>query len=279
MTSLERTSGGLRAYAEHRKALGLPGTTHVAVRNAIQDGRLSESVKNVDGATVIDFVAADVEWAARTDPTRQQRTVRNAEAEEATRRRLFFRAKTLERKCRDRQAQLVDAHGWAAAVGAMLREIRESIGSIPGEWAHRCGHLSAEVLVSARQAVDDALGLLETLEEKWPAPSGPLNMATPPARESDEAAPLSLTDVAALEKFWHARAAELEFYELTGAALRVAAVQSAVEEVCSNVRSRLLGMPSGMKQRAPELTLTELATLDGLIRETLTTLAEHVEAA
>jgi hypothetical protein len=67
MSPVATHSGGLRAYAAHRKASGLPGTTHKAVQRAIESDRLSKSVRKVDGGvTIIDFAAADREWAENT---------------------------------------------------------------------------------------------------------------------------------------------------------------------------------------------------------------------
>jgi hypothetical protein len=60
----------LQAYANHRKALGLRGTSHVAVLNAINDGRLSAPAVRKDGKYwVIDPALADGQWASRTDLT------------------------------------------------------------------------------------------------------------------------------------------------------------------------------------------------------------------
>ena len=60
----------LQAYANHRKALGLRGTSHVAVINAYKDGRLSEPAVRRDGRSwVINAELADEQWAARTDPS------------------------------------------------------------------------------------------------------------------------------------------------------------------------------------------------------------------
>jgi hypothetical protein len=62
----------LQAYANHRKALGLRGASHVAVLNAISDGRLSEPAVRREGRNwVIDPALADAQWAARTDPGEQ----------------------------------------------------------------------------------------------------------------------------------------------------------------------------------------------------------------
>lgn len=60
----------LQAYANHRKAMGLRGQSHVAVLNAINDGRLTPPAVERHGRSwVINAELADEQWAARTDLT------------------------------------------------------------------------------------------------------------------------------------------------------------------------------------------------------------------
>jgi hypothetical protein len=62
----------LQQYANHRKALGLRGTSHVAVINAYNDGRLSEPAVRREGRSwIINAELADEQWATRTDPSSQ----------------------------------------------------------------------------------------------------------------------------------------------------------------------------------------------------------------
>lgn len=56
---------GLRAYARHRKELGLAGGTLRAVQVAIKSGRLSKAL-TPDRKAIADTKAADDEWAATT---------------------------------------------------------------------------------------------------------------------------------------------------------------------------------------------------------------------
>ena len=57
----------LEAYAKHRKARGLRGTSHVAVLKAIDTGRLTEpAVRKVNGRWQIDAPLADAQWAGNT---------------------------------------------------------------------------------------------------------------------------------------------------------------------------------------------------------------------
>jgi len=58
-------SMSLRAYAKHRKALGLRGGSHVAVRQAIRDQRIVEGV-TADGQIIAEI--ADTEWGRNTAP-------------------------------------------------------------------------------------------------------------------------------------------------------------------------------------------------------------------
>ena len=60
----------LRAYAKHRKALGLDGGSHVAVRKAIRDHRVVEGVV-ADGKIIAEI--ADAEWERNTAPKPQAR--------------------------------------------------------------------------------------------------------------------------------------------------------------------------------------------------------------
>ena len=60
----------LQQYANHRKALGLRGTSHVAVRDACIDGRLTlPAVRREGRSWIIDADLADEQWATRTDPS------------------------------------------------------------------------------------------------------------------------------------------------------------------------------------------------------------------
>ena len=60
----------LQAYANHRKALGLRGTSHVAVINAIKGERLTPPAVRREGRSwIINAELADEQWATRTDPS------------------------------------------------------------------------------------------------------------------------------------------------------------------------------------------------------------------
>ena len=66
----------LQAYAQHRRDNGLRGATHVAVLQAIRDGRLTEPAAVFDGKRWrIDPALADQQWLANTS-TRPSDVVR-----------------------------------------------------------------------------------------------------------------------------------------------------------------------------------------------------------
>lgn len=70
----------IRAYAQHRAALGLPGTSHTAVRKAIAAGRITPEA---DGT--IEPERADAQWAGQTDPAMQRGAAAQAQAAETAR--------------------------------------------------------------------------------------------------------------------------------------------------------------------------------------------------
>ena len=55
----------IRAYARHRRALGLPGGDESTVRRAVRDGRVPRELVTADGK-ILDAEAADLAWAANT---------------------------------------------------------------------------------------------------------------------------------------------------------------------------------------------------------------------
>ncbi len=77
----------MRQYAEHRRARGLAGGTHVAVRKAIRDGRLTTKSATKRGRRwLIDPTKADREWNENTAGPKQRdpetlSTARKAAAE------------------------------------------------------------------------------------------------------------------------------------------------------------------------------------------------------
>lgn len=169
----------LRAYAAHRKALGLPGGSLQSVQRAVQRDRIT--VVTVDGLKRIpDPEAADREWAANTDHSRAPGYVKD---------------------------------------------------------------------LAGPQGDDED----DDLDSEGPAGS--------------------LATAAARQKHWQAELAELNYKQRAGELVNAADMAAEMADAFSTVRTKLLGLPSKAKQLLPHLTLADLATLDGIVRESLEELA------
>lgn len=69
---MSRQLMGMREYARHREANGLPGQTLRAVQRAIETGRIS-TVSDEKGRQRIDAEVADIQWNRNTDPDQSDR--------------------------------------------------------------------------------------------------------------------------------------------------------------------------------------------------------------
>lgn len=167
----------LRAYARHRKDLGLKGATHRAVQKAIADGRIEGAVRVVNGDAKIDPVVADQEWASKTDALRSNAggdpttgrplgdldgaprvearegsssVADQARAAQAV--RLTYQAKLAELEYRQKVGELVEAALVEREQHRAARALRDRIRAIPDRMAaglaaetdpHRCRLLLA----------------------------------------------------------------------------------------------------------------------------------------
>jgi hypothetical protein len=82
-----------------------------------------------------------------------------------------------------------------------------------------------------------------------------------------------LAKASAREKHWRAELAELNYKQRSGELVNAAEMTATMADAFSTVRTKLLGVPSKAKQQLPHLTLADLATLDGIVREALEGLA------
>lgn len=92
--------------------------------------------------------------------------------------------------------------------------------------------------------------------------------------QTDEPAAMTMSVASTSEKFWKARLAELKFKQESGELVPAADVARGWVDIITNAKTRLLGIPSRAKQALPHLTVTDIAALEGLIREALEGLAE-----
>jgi hypothetical protein len=129
--------------------------------------------------------------------------------------------------------------------------------------------------------------------EKAPPPVGRPPLAAPPPVAADrprlEAPPalppglpeelaaaaseMSLAEASALEKFWKAKLAELDFGERSGDLVSAEEVKAKWIELVTLSKTKLLGIPSKCKARIPSLTAADVGVIDGLVREALEELA------
>lgn len=84
---------------------------------------------------------------------------------------------------------------------------------------------------------------------------------------------MSLTQATAAEKVWKAKLAELDFRKKAGELVPSHDVKERLTSVFTSCRTKLLGIPSRMKQRLPHLTASEIGEVENLVREALEELA------
>lgn len=107
------------------------------------------------------------------------------------------------------------------------------------------------------------------------APPPPRQPRTGEAQLPDN---LSLGEESAREKFWKAQIAELDYRERLGALVDAKEMNDKLVDVFTRCRTRLLGLPTRSKQQLPHLSVTDIGTLDSLVREALDELALELEA-
>lgn len=124
----------------------------------------------------------------------------------------------------------------------------------------------------AQKRANAAGGVLLPLASSAPtAPAAPA--VTPAPAESD--GETQFTAAARLKKA-QADMAELKRDEARGLLVPAADVQRKVSEKYRAAKTRLLALPSAVKQAIPRLTPAEVEQIDTLVREALTDLADDV---
>lgn len=79
----------------------------------------------------------------------------------------------------------------------------------------------------------------------------------------------SMADAAAREKHWRAKLAELKYKAAAGELVPASEVETSWANTLSQVRTKLLGIPTQFRQALPTLTPPDLVLLENLIREAL----------
>lgn len=90
---------------------------------------------------------------------------------------------------------------------------------------------------------------------------------------------MSLAEASAAEKYWAAKLKEQQFRERSGELVEVKEVAQKLVDTFTSCRTKLLGVPSRVRQALPELPVTSVAVIEDLIREALEELAQDSAAA
>jgi len=157
----------LEAYAKHRKARGLRGTSHVAVLKAIDTGRLTEpAVRKVNGRWQIDAPLADAQWAGNTsnmpdngtelpEPpnTRQPHPADSGPSlAQAKRAKAVYEAELTRLELQKEKKELISADEVRQEAARLGRQVRDLLLIIPGRNAAK---------VAAMQDQDEVRALLQ----------------------------------------------------------------------------------------------------------------------
>lgn len=139
--------------------------------------------------------------------------------------------------------------------------------------AWKAGRLpQSVVVVDGRPTVPD----FAAADREWAENSDYARHPEPDGDVGTEDGPYA--GAAARERHWKAELAELQYKKRAGELVEADAIAAEVTSAFATVRSALLGLPSKAKQRLPHLTLTDIATLDAIVREGLEALATEGES-
>ena len=136
----------LQSYADHRKAQGLRGASHVAVLKAIDTGRLTEpAVRKVNGRWQIDAPLADAQWAGNTsnmpdsgelpEPpnTRQPHPEGGGPSlAQAKRAKAVYEAELTRLELQRTKKELISADEVRQEAARLARQVRDLLLTIPG---------------------------------------------------------------------------------------------------------------------------------------------------
>lgn len=155
----------LRAYAQRRKSLGLPGGSLPAVRKAIVTGRLVEAVVIVAGVKKIgDPELADREWVANTDPGKQGRDPDDTDGggDEsplglALAREKHWKAEMAELQFRQKAGELVESADVQAQFVDLCTTVRNKLLGLPSRMKQAHPDLTLDELATLDTYVRESL--------------------------------------------------------------------------------------------------------------------------
>jgi hypothetical protein len=122
----------------------------------------------------------------------------------------------------------------------------------------------------------------ELADQEWEANTDPVKrqqaMAhyAPPEAGALPAPTGAMTfgEASAVEKLWKARQAELNFREEAKELIRLSDAEKDRATDYTEIRTRLLGIPSRLRQDAPHIAPADIIRVENLIREALQVLAD-----
>lgn len=152
----------LEAYAKHRKARGLRGTSHVAVLKAIDTGRLTEpAVRKVNGRWQIDAPLADAQWAGNTNNmpdsgelpeppnTRQPHPEGGGPSlAQAKRAKAVYEAELTRLELQRTKKELISADEVRQEASRLGRQVRDLLLTIPGRNAAKMATMQDSQAIS-----------------------------------------------------------------------------------------------------------------------------------
>ena len=166
---MSRQLMGLREYARHREASGLPGTTLAAVQKAASSGRIT-LVADDKGRPKVDPEVADIQWGRNTDaeqsaranagrdpspPSSDGRGGQGGERDgsaywDARTRREQAEASRAELELQRMQGDLVSRDRVERAASETGRLLRDMVLSVPSRVASEVAAMTDPVAVEAR---------------------------------------------------------------------------------------------------------------------------------
>jgi P27 family predicted phage terminase small subunit len=131
--------------------------------------------------------------------------------------------------------------------------------------AIKAGRLVASVVtVDGSPKIADA----DLADQEWDANTD--HSKAPPASDGD----MDGAAAAARERHWKALTAELNYRRQAGELVEAAAAEERWLALIATAQTKLLAIGSRMKQRLPHLTISDIATIDDFVRESLEELAD-----
>lgn len=95
------------------------------------------------------------------------------------------------------------------------------------------------------------------------------------APDTDRKGPPSITESKAIKEAYLARTAKLEYERLAGKTVNIEEANKEWLRVAVAVKTKMLGVPSKLKGKLEHLSLDDIATIEDVIREALSDLADN----